>query len=89
VWLVLPYPMMMTACINLIFTESVFLYAGFSALETIILSSLGMALVLIDAISSLKSNIRPSRHIIPTKIQDPAQAIYESEDEATGKRLRK
>lgn len=51
VFMMVPYPTMMLACGYFIFTDGIFSYAGYCAIETIAVSTLIVCLLFIDSIS--------------------------------------
>ena len=53
-FIVLPYPMMMMACLYFLLSDGFFSYPGFVALEVIVLSTTLMVLMLLDALSTIK-----------------------------------
>lgn len=54
VFICLPYPVMMIACAWFLMFDGFFSYPGFVALEVIVLSTILMILLLLDALSSIK-----------------------------------
>ena len=50
----LPYPTMMLACMYFLMTDTFFSYPGFVAVEVIVLSTILMVLLMLDALSSIK-----------------------------------
>ena len=54
VFICLPYPLMMLACFYFLLFDGFFSYPGFVALEVIVLSTILMVLLLLDALSSIR-----------------------------------
>lgn len=54
VFICLPYPLMMLACLYFLLFDGFFSYPGFVAVEVICLSTILMVLLLLDALSSIK-----------------------------------
>ena len=91
-WVLFCYPIMMLAACYYLITETLFSYTGYLAIEVILISTLGMGILLLDAISACKCRVLPNRQILPYRSanQDQAAAaIYESEDESSSKRILK
>lgn len=82
----LPYPIMMFACSYYLYTEGLFSYASFVAIECIALSTLIASLMLLDAVSALKFS---SKNTASDKNKVMTGADYESEDEGAAKKIRK
>ena len=53
-WIILPYPIMMISCLWFLLIDGFFSYPGFVAVEVIVLSTILMILLLLDALSSIK-----------------------------------
>ena len=89
-FLLLPYPVMMFACSYFLYDDGLFSYAGFAAIEVILVSTVSACLLLIDAISALKC-ITPKENKVNVEgaARVAAGADYESEDENTKKRIMK
>jgi len=78
---------MMFACGYFLYTEGLWSYASFAAIEVIIISSLAAALILLDAISAFRCKSPAGAKQDGNKVITGAD--YESEDDDEGKRIRK
>ena len=54
IFMLIPYPVMMLACGYFVYTENIFSYTGFCAIETIAVSTLIVCLLFLDAITVIK-----------------------------------
>jgi len=79
---------MMFATGYFLYTDGIFSYAGFVAIEVIAISTLMACLMLLDAVSALKCRVNPKRSVEPAA-QVATGADYESEDEKQGSRILK
>jgi hypothetical protein len=86
-FLVLPFPTMLFACGYFLYTEGLWSYTSFAAIEVIIISSLAAALILLDAISAFRCKAPAGSKQDGNKVVTGAD--YESEDDDEGKRIRK
>lgn len=89
-FIVLPYPTMMVACTYHLYSDGIFSYAGFVAIEVIAISTLMASLMLLDAVSALKCRMESSKRMsVEPAARVAAGADYESEDENDGKKIMK
>lgn len=91
-YILLPYPIMMTACCYFLYSDGFFSYAAFSAIECIILSSISASLMLLDAVSAVKIVRKSERQNSLFDAQGNRIGLaqeYESDDELSRMKLRK
>jgi len=93
VFICLPFPVMMVTCSYFLYSDGLFSYAGFVALEVIAISTLMSCLMLVDSVSALscaKTKAKIGAAPAPAKVQSAVVDLdYESEDEDAGKRMLK
>lgn len=82
---------MLFACSYFLYSDGLFSYAGFAAIEVIAVSTLMCALTLLDAISILRCSVSPSNRLIKAIKQNRAQVQidYESDNDLDKKRRSK
>ena len=82
----------MFACAYFLYSDTIFSYTGFIAVEVIFISTLGASLLLLDATTALRCKVKDKdlSSVVPANAARLALgADYESEDEMDGKKLRK
>jgi hypothetical protein len=78
---------MMFACILHLYTDGLFSYASFAAIEVICISTLLASIMLLDSVTAVKNKARSTATEIRNKIATGAD--YESDDEMKLGKLRK
>jgi hypothetical protein len=89
VFLILPYPVMLFTCGFFVWENKIFSYTGFSAIETIVVSTVSAFCMFIDAISALKCRVKDKMTAVEPAARVAAGADYESEDEQDRKKIMK
>ena len=87
VFICLCVPLICTGCIYYLIDDTVFSYAGFAALETLVITLLLASLMVVDAISVFKCEKGDAPKKLKVYAAPAADLDYESEDE--GQRIKK